>query len=324
MPAGSSPVVGSSSSSSRGCAQQRRGDPEPLAHAVRVAADAVLRAVAQLDELEHLVDPGARARLVVVGEQLQVAPAGEVRVEARAFDEAGDAVERLRAVDERVAAEQPRRALGRADQAEQHPQRRRLAGAVRAEVAEHVAALDRQVDVVDRDDLAVALDQARAPRPAARRSLHRPRGRLGRRGRQRACEDVGRCRSTATRAPCRAASRARAPSGRRARRSAGPPARPPGDAASALRSTSAIAAESLAVERRARCRRRRAARRGAAGRRACRVRPTGKSAAACTAARPVTAGVLAPLVALATGAPRSTTFAPAGGATSTSLRATAP
>ena len=42
-------------------AQQRGGDPEPLAHAVRVAADPVLRPVAQLDELEHLVDPGARA-----------------------------------------------------------------------------------------------------------------------------------------------------------------------------------------------------------------------------------------------------------------------
>ena len=31
-------------------AQQRRRDPEPLPHAVRVAADAILRAVAQLDD----------------------------------------------------------------------------------------------------------------------------------------------------------------------------------------------------------------------------------------------------------------------------------
>ena len=51
-------------------AQQRRRDPEPLAHPVRVAADAVLRAVAQLDDLEHLVDARARDGLVVVGEQL--------------------------------------------------------------------------------------------------------------------------------------------------------------------------------------------------------------------------------------------------------------
>ena len=94
-----------------------------------------------------------------VGEQPQVPAAGEVRVEARPLDEAGDAVERARAVDERIAAEELRVARRRADQPEQHPQRRRLARAVRAEVAEDVAALDGQVDVVDRDDLAVALDE---------------------------------------------------------------------------------------------------------------------------------------------------------------------
>ena len=85
--------------------------------------------------------------------------AREIRVEARALDEARDAVERPRAVDERVAAEELRVPSRRPDQPEHHPQRRRLAGAVRAEVAEDVAALDRQVDAVDRDDLAVALDE---------------------------------------------------------------------------------------------------------------------------------------------------------------------
>ena len=52
-------------------------------------------------------------------------------------------------------------ARGRADQAQHHPQRRRLAGAVRAEVAEDVAGLDGQVDVVDGDELAVALARPR-------------------------------------------------------------------------------------------------------------------------------------------------------------------
>ena len=41
--------------------QQRGGDPEALAHPVRVAADAVLGPVAQLDQLEHLLDPRTRA-----------------------------------------------------------------------------------------------------------------------------------------------------------------------------------------------------------------------------------------------------------------------
>ena len=88
-------------------AQQRRRDAEPLAHPVRVAADAVLAAIAQLDHVEHLVDAGRLDATVEVGEQPQVASPGEVRIEARPFDEAGDTVERTRTVDQRVAAEEP-------------------------------------------------------------------------------------------------------------------------------------------------------------------------------------------------------------------------
>ena len=91
--------------------------------------------------------------------QLEVAPAGQVRVEARRLDEARDAVERRHA-GLRVAAEQPHAARGRADEAEHHPQRRRLAGAVGPEVAEDVAGQHGEVDAVDRDELAVALDEA--------------------------------------------------------------------------------------------------------------------------------------------------------------------
>ena len=88
-------------------AQQRGRDAEPLLHAVRVAADAILAAVGELDQLEHLLDAAARRAAVEIGEQPQVAPAREVGIEARPFDEARHAVERPRAVDERVAAEEP-------------------------------------------------------------------------------------------------------------------------------------------------------------------------------------------------------------------------
>ncbi len=141
-------------------AQKRSGDAEPLPHPVRVAADAVLAAIAQLDDVEHLLDARARDATVEIAEQVQVAAAGQIRVEARALDETGHAVQSTRSVDQRVAAEETRLALGRPDQPEQHPQRGRLAGAVRAEVAEDVASIDRQVDVVDGDDVAVALDQS--------------------------------------------------------------------------------------------------------------------------------------------------------------------
>src|SRR5207237_6816684 len=65
-----------------------------------------------------------------------------------------------RAVPQRVAAEELDGAFGGPDQAEHHAERRRLAGTVRAEVAEDVAALDGQLDVVDGEKLAVALDEA--------------------------------------------------------------------------------------------------------------------------------------------------------------------
>src|SRR6185312_2111506 len=80
-------------------------------------------------------------------------------VERRRFDEAGDALERAHR-RLRVAAEEADGAGGRADKPQHHPQRGRLAGPVRAEVAEDVARLDAEVDVLDRDQVAVALAEA--------------------------------------------------------------------------------------------------------------------------------------------------------------------
>ena len=95
-------------------AQQRAGEPEALAHAVRVAADLVARAVGELDGVERGVDPRGRVAAVERGDELEVPAAGQVGVEARRLDEAGDAVERAHALDERVAAEQLDRCRRRA------------------------------------------------------------------------------------------------------------------------------------------------------------------------------------------------------------------
>ncbi len=163
IPAGSRPVAGSSSINRRGPAQQRRGDPQPLAHPVREAAHAVAGARGQLDDLENLVDTLLRAVSVERGEQFEVLARGEVWIEARRLDEPGDALERPRALAQRIAPEQLDGALGGDDQPERHPQRRRLAGAVRSEEAVDVADVDVQVDVVDRQDLLVALDEPLRP-----------------------------------------------------------------------------------------------------------------------------------------------------------------
>ena len=123
-----------------------------------VAADAVSGPPGELDELQRAVDPLAGAVAVVRREQLEVAPAAQVRIEGRRLDEPGDAVKRVDG-HRRVAAEHPHAPGGRPDQTEHHPQRGGLAGPVRAEVAIHVAGVNRQIDAGDRRQVAVALDE---------------------------------------------------------------------------------------------------------------------------------------------------------------------
>jgi hypothetical protein len=139
---------------------ERRGNTEPLAHALRVAGDPVVRPRPKIDDLEQLVDPRAPAVEVERGEQLKVLAAAQVRIEVGRLDEPGDAVQRLGKLVLRVAAEEPGLAAVGPDQAEQDPQRRRLARPVWPEKAIDVARLDGQIDVVDRGDCAVAVDEA--------------------------------------------------------------------------------------------------------------------------------------------------------------------
>ena len=113
---------------------------------------------------------------------------------------------------DRVAAEQPGAARRWPDQAEQHPQRGGLAGAVRAQVAVDVAGLDGQVDAVDRGQVAVALHRPRAStggRGSRLASAERARRRLGRRRRHAIRQACSGRRRGRTGSPCRARSPAR-------------------------------------------------------------------------------------------------------------------
>ncbi len=133
---------------------------EDLCNRVAIIRTGTILFDGDLDQLQRFVDPAGRIAAVVGGAQLQVLAAGHVGIEARRLDEAGDAVQRPRAVHLWIAPEQPGDAGGRPDQAQQHPQRRRLARAVGAEVAVDVAGPDGQVDGVHGQPLAVALCQA--------------------------------------------------------------------------------------------------------------------------------------------------------------------
>ena len=141
-------------------ADQRPGDAEALAHAVRVAADAILRPVGEVHGVEGLVDLRARVAAVERRDELEVLAAGEVGIEARRLDEPRHAIQCALAVDHRIPAEEPCAAPARTDQPEQDAQRCGLAGAVGAEVSVDVARLDGEVDVVDGGDGAVGLDES--------------------------------------------------------------------------------------------------------------------------------------------------------------------
>ena len=109
----------------------------------------------ELDELEQLV--GARRRLARREveqpplEDEQLAP-GLPRVEPGLLQRDADPAAHGVGLAGDVDAGDPRAAGGDREQRRQHPHRRRLAGAVRPEEAEHLARLDPQVDAAHRLD----------------------------------------------------------------------------------------------------------------------------------------------------------------------------
>ena len=128
--------------------------------------DPVVGAVGQADLLEHGVDRRLRlaaSEPVQPGRVAQVLAAGQVAVEADAVGEVADAALDLERATRRVEADDPGRALGRLGQAEEHQDGRRLARAVLTEQAEDLAGTDVEVEVVDGDELVVALRQAAGP-----------------------------------------------------------------------------------------------------------------------------------------------------------------
>ena len=158
-------------------AQQRRRDAEPLLHAERVALELVVARSARSTR-SSARSTSASARPAVAGQHAQVVAPGQVGVEARALDQGADPLGHLGAAG--GPAQDARRAGGRPDQAEHHPQRGGLAGPVGAEEAVHLAAPHGHADAVDGEPVAVPLGQPVGLRPRVRSWLHaRRRRRLG-------------------------------------------------------------------------------------------------------------------------------------------------
>ena len=156
---------GSSSSSTDGSVDERPGERDALRLAARQLGRLAPLVAGQLDELEHVGDPGPDLGVV----DLRAAQAeGDVLVDRQVREERVVLEDR---VDVALVGRQPGdvlalqldQARGRRLEAADHPQGRGLAAARRAKEREEFPGLDLEVDVVDDDGLAVALDDIDEP-----------------------------------------------------------------------------------------------------------------------------------------------------------------
>ena len=141
---------------------QRHGQAEALLHALGEPAHAVARPRGQADRAQALA--AVLGRHVRAGEpdvQGEHLGGGEPRLVAEQLGEVADPRPGARIA--RGPAQQQDLAGVGADQAEQHLDDARLAGAVRAEQPHDLTAVDGEGDTVDRGPPAVALAQPRAP-----------------------------------------------------------------------------------------------------------------------------------------------------------------
>jgi len=121
---------------------------------------------------EHVARPCVD-RAAQSGERVELLATGESIAQSEIARQIPDVATRGDAVRMRIAAEDRRTARGRMDEPEEEADRRRLACPVGAEVAEHLATLDRQVEVGQRPHLAaVGLCQSdRLDRRCGHRSI---------------------------------------------------------------------------------------------------------------------------------------------------------
>jgi hypothetical protein len=138
-------------------AQQRPGQAQPLAHAERVALHSPPAGAVQLNEPEHLVDPACRETRRA-GQDPQMVATRPPGVELRTLEHCAHHLHGILQGAVRLAVDH-RRARARQGEAEQRAQRRGLAGAVRAEEAEHPAGGGLEAEPVHRDVGAEALGQ---------------------------------------------------------------------------------------------------------------------------------------------------------------------
>ncbi len=138
-------------------AEQRLGQAEALAHALRVGFQAPPGCMAEADLFQQARGFGRRHALEA-GEVAQGFRAAELRVEGHVLRQVAELAARLQAP--RIVAEDPHAAFAGGQQAEDQLDGGGLAGAVVAEQAEHLAGLQAQVEPAQGGEGAVAQGRA--------------------------------------------------------------------------------------------------------------------------------------------------------------------
>ena len=131
---------------------QGHREVEATAHAARVRADPALLGVGQADALDQLEAAGAhrpRGDAVERGLELDQLASGHQRIEGRILERHADAAPDQGGLAGDVVTGDPGVAAGRAQERDEHPHRRRLAGPVRPEEPVDLALGDFDVDAAD-------------------------------------------------------------------------------------------------------------------------------------------------------------------------------
>ena len=134
-----------------GVVDHRLRQADPARHALRVLADAAAAGMRHPDHVEQLIDPlfaiGAR-QVEERPEKVERLLGGQVFVQIRLLRQIADLPLGLHRAGR--ATEHVQNAAGRIEQAQQHLDRGRLAGAVRPQKPDHLSGFDGERDVIHR------------------------------------------------------------------------------------------------------------------------------------------------------------------------------
>jgi hypothetical protein len=140
--------------------QEASGNLQATLHAARERVDPAAAPLPEAHHLEHLLHAFAEqasGHAIELGVEAEVLLGGQVEIEGGVLEHQADVAPDLTPLGHHIVPRHQRRPAGRFHERAQHPDRRRLAGAVRPEEAERLPRCHLEVDATHRDQLAVAL-----------------------------------------------------------------------------------------------------------------------------------------------------------------------